>query len=146
MAGESDEQKPESVPGGSQPQSPPSVPPWTGSQLQFIVMQPVSLVTLFVLLILYYPMYEMKLVTTGAGLELLIRGLVITAINVVLFLVLSFAINRVLLPGDDQRKPLRWTLLAIVGGLSLFFFFLPVLQILVLGPASIGNVGSLVTP
>jgi len=109
-------------------------------------MQPVSLVTLFVLLILYYPMYEMKLVTTGAGLELLIRGLVITAINVVLFLVLSFAINRVLLPGDDQRKPLRWTLLAIVGGLSLFFFFLPVLQILVLGPASIGNVGSLVTP
>jgi hypothetical protein len=86
------------------------------------------------------------LLHTPAGQEMLIGGGVLLAIGLGLLLLASVGLNCWAPAGNSRLRLRRWLLSGLLEAVYLFFFYLPVIHILLVGPAALQIAETLARP
>ncbi|OAI55100.1 hypothetical protein AYO44_02880 [Planctomycetaceae bacterium SCGC AG-212-F19] len=109
--------------------------PWTWDQISFLVAQIGGLAVLFLAVFIVNPNYARLLYTDPVGVKMSLLATILVGINAGSYLLICFVVNRAWPPGARTRGQV--TVLTLLSGLHFILFGLPVVYIILVGPAAI---------
>ncbi len=115
----------------------PEPPLWTGDQLTCLGVQALLIASLFIGMLLFKGDYLSMLWTHPMGVRMLLGSLALTAFNFGLYLFLCAILNRVFPVNQAEVERRREVLFTLLLGVHFVVFTLPVIFVLLVGPAAI---------